>query len=235
MRRQIDLGDDGSDDSLEDAMRDLERQLGERKRAAREEPAEGQDEGERRAGDGEAKRRFEEKREAGRQKSREEVQEALEAIGRDQREAAGKRPARARVSPIRWIVLAVVLVGAIVAGAVKMRPEPLPPPASSPKAAVVDFWGALIEGKYEAATVYYPALVDRYGSRKQASNHLQDLFGGNPPIQIIAMGEPEELPNSGDLRVSYEVCLRNGRPRTGEFILRYMEGPSPGYVIVAAP
>jgi len=235
MGRRHDLGDNGSDDSLGEAMRELERQLEEREGAAQKQPSEEQGEAGASAGDTDAKRRFEEEREAGRQQSRDDVQEALEAIGREQREAAARRPVRARAALVRWIVLAVVMVGAIVAGVVMMRPEPLPPPAASPKEAVESFWRALIVGKYEAATVYYPALVNRYGTRKQASHYLRDLFGENPPIEITALGEPEELPDSGDLRVSYEVCLRNGRPRTGEFIVRYTGGRATGYVIVAAP
>ena len=103
------------------------------------------------------------------------------------------------------------------------------------------FWAALVEENYEAATVHYPALVDRYGSRKQAALHLRDMFGSNPPIQVSSVGEPEALPESDDLRLSYEVFLRNGRPRTGEFIVRQASfarrgaSPEPVYFIVTAP
>jgi hypothetical protein len=232
MGRRIDLGDDDSDDSLKDAMRQLERQLGKQKEAAPEEPGEAEGEAAPTEDEAEAKRRFEEERRAGHRRSREDIQDALEAIGREQRAAAARRPRRAAAWVV-WVVLGVVVVGGIVAAAVRLRPEPLPPTAVTPEQAVEGFWRALIDGKYEAATVYYPGLVERYASRKQAALHLRDQFGQNPPIEITGLGEAEEIPDSGDLRVSYEVCLRNGWPRPGEFIVRRAAGAEAGYVIVA--
>jgi len=232
MGRRIDLGGDDSDDSLKDAMRQLERQLEKQPDAAGEKPAEAEDGAALTEEETEAKRRFEEERTAGHRRSRENIQDALEAIGREQRAAAARRPRRG-VARVAWVVLGVVVVGAIVAAALTLRPEPLPPIASTPEQAVEGFWQALIDGKYEAATVYYPGLVDRYASRKQAALYLRDQFGQNPPIEMTSMGEAEEIPDSGDLRVSYEVCLRNGWPRTGEFIVRAAPGGEAGYVVVA--
>jgi hypothetical protein len=228
MGRRVDLGGDDSDDSLKDAMRLLEKQLD----AAREEPAEAEGGAAPTEEEAEAKRRFEEDRRAGHRRSRENIQDALEAIGREQRAATKRRPRRG-VSPVVWGVLGFVVVGLVVAAALTLRPEPLPPTASTPEQAVGGFWQALIDGKYEAATVYYPGLLDRYASRKQAALYLRDQFGQNPPIEITSMGEAEEIPDSGDLRVSYEVCLRNGWPRTGEFIVRAAPGGEAGYVVVA--
>jgi hypothetical protein len=232
MGRRIDLGGDDSDDSLKDAMRQLERQLEKQQDAAPEEPAEADGGAAPTAEEAEAKRQFEEERKAGHRRSREDIQDALEAIGREQQAAAKRRPRRG-VSPVVWVVLGVVVVGAIAAGALALRPEPLPPMASTPEQAVRGFWQALIDGKYEAATVYYPGLLEKYASRKQAAFYLRDQFGENPPIDITSIGEAEELPDSGDLRVSYEVALRNGWPRPGEFIVRAAPGGEAGYVIVA--
>ncbi len=232
MRQRIDLGDGDSDDSLKDAMRQLERQLGKRKKAEPEEPGEAEGELTPTEDEADAKRRFEEERRAGHRRSREDIQDALEAIGREQQAAAKRRPRRG-VSPVVWVVLGVVVVAGIVAAAVSLRPEPLPPAAVTPEQAVEGFWQALIGGKYEAATVYYPAIVNKYGSRKQAALFLRDQFGGNPPIAITSVGEAEEIPDSGDLRVSYEVALRSGWPRPGEFIVRQVPGTATEYAIVA--
>lgn len=218
-------GSDSGGGDLRDELAEAVRQL-EKQRAAGQKPP------------GEAKREKPKpgpKKKAEDRATQEDLQEAVEAIGRERREAAARRPRR-RLGPyLRWIAFAVVLAVVIVAGVLRMRPEALPAPAVSAEGAVEGFWAAVIEGKHEAATVYYPALVNRYGSRKQAARYLEDLFRENPPIEIVSVGEAEELPDSDDLRVSYEVCLRNGRPRTGEFIVQYTGGPSTGYVIVAAP
>jgi len=244
MGRRIDLGDDDSQDSLADAMRQLEQDLAGQQKPAEakpEEPVEAglPEEGEEEAGpsdqDSAAKREFEAAREAEHRKSREGIQDALEQIDRDQRETVDRGVRRKAPSPIKWVVTVVLLIGLIGAAVLTLRPEPLPPPAASPQDAVRGFWAALVEENYEAATVHYPALVDRYGSRKQAALHLRDMFGGNPPIQVSSVGEPEALPESDDLRLSYEVFLRNGRPRTGEFIVRRAASPEPVYFIVTAP
>ena len=230
MGRRIDLGDD-SDDSLKDAMRQLERQLEKQKKGEPEEPAEAEGELTPTEDEAEAKRRFEEERRAGHRRSREDIQDALEAIGREQEAAAKRRPRRG-VSPVVWVVLGVVVVAGVVVAAVGLRPEPLPPAAVTPEQAVEGFWQALIDGKYEAATVYYPEVVERYASRKQAALYLRDQFGENPPIAITSVGETEEISDSGDLRVRYEVTLRNGWPRPGEFIVRRVAGTQAEYAIV---
>ena len=241
MGRRIDLGDDDSQDSLADAMRQLEQDMAGRLKPAEAKPEEGEEEAGPSDEPSAAKQEFEEARDAEHRKSREGIQDALEQIDRDQRETVGRGVRRKAPSPIKWVAIAVLLVGLIGAAVVTLRPEPLPPPAASPQEAVRGFWAALVEENYEAATVHYPALVDRYGSRKQAALHLRDMFGGNPPIQVSSVGEPEALPESGDLRVSYEVFLRNGRVRTGEFIVRQASfarrgaSPEPVYFIVTAP
>jgi hypothetical protein len=122
----------------------------------------------------------------------------------------------------------------IAAAVILVRPEPLPPPAATPQAAVKGFWETMAHGHYEGATVYYPALVDTYGSRRQAALHLREMFGDDPPVKV-SVGDPEELPESGDLRISYEVWRRSGRPRTGEFIVRQSDSAAAGYVIVYGP
>jgi hypothetical protein len=81
--------------------------------------------------------------------------------------------------------------------------------------------------------VYYPGLVDKYGSRQQAAVYLRQNFEADPP-RNVTVGEAEPLPETEDLRVSYEVWRRSGRPRTGEFIVRHSESTG-GYVIVAGP
>lgn len=230
MGRRIDLGDDDSQDSLEEAMKQLERQ----QRAAREKPRAEKEEAKELEDDDEAKRRFEAEREADHEQSREGIQDAIEQIGVERREALARRPARAP-SPVKWIVIGLLLAGLIVVGVIALRPVPLPDPAMTPQEAVRGFWDELIEGNYDGATVYYPFLVERYGSQRQAANHLASLFEKNPPVSISFIGEPEPLPDSGDIRVTYEVFLQNGRPRTGDFIIRDSGSEEVGYVIITAP
>lgn len=235
MPRRIDLGDDDSDDALKQAMRDLERQLGGRQEAAETEPPDKEDAPAEPPPETEGRRKVEQERDARHRESREGIQDAVEAIERDQEAIAASRAARPAPSRIRWVVLGVLVVGAIAVAAVMLRPEPLPPPAQYPQEAVEGFWREIVAGSYEGATVYYPNLVERFGSRKQAALHLRDLFQENPPIEVTSVGTPEELPDSADLRVSYEVYLRNGLPRTGEFIVRYTGDPATGYAIASSP
>lgn len=223
---RIDLGDDDSHDDLADALRQLER--AQQRRAKEKEPA-----AEGAAADQEAaRRRAREEREAQREKSREEVEGAVEAIRERQVAERAARPAAPSRAP--WIALGVLAVAAIAAGLIFLRPEPLPPPAPTPRAAVEGFWEALAEGHYQGATVYYPALVERYGSRRQAALYLEQHFGDDPPTKVT-VGEAEELLDSGDLRVSYEVWRRSGRPRTGECIVRDSGSEETGYVILTGP
>jgi len=226
MGRRFDLDDESSDDSLEDVMRDLERKAPGSEEADSARPETDPEE---------AKRRFEEEREAEHRRSEDEIQDALERIGRDQREAAKRRPRRAAASPVRWIIVGVIAVGAIVGIVIVLLPSPPPSPAFSPEGAVESFWNSLVEGDYEAATAYYPSLVERFGGRKQAALHLRDMFGDNPPVKVLTIGEAEALAAPGDLRVAYEVMLRTGRPRSGEFIVRASELGDGSYVIITAP
>jgi len=220
MRRESSPGNK-SQDELAEALRELE----ERQRARERKPP--------REREG-ARQESRERRRAADRTAQEDVQEAVEQI-LEERAVAERRPrAKAGVGPaVRWIFLGVV-AGLMVAAVVTLRPTPLPPPAASPQEAVKGFWEAVIAGNYEGATVYYPTLVDQYGSRKQAALRLRQYFGDNPPVSIPAIGEPEALPDSNDVRVSYEVILRSARPRRGECIVRY-SGEELGYVIVAGP
>jgi hypothetical protein len=176
-----------------------------------------------------ARRRARQQQEAERQKSRDEIEGAVEAIR--ERQVAERVPVRrARFGPARWIALGAIAAGVIVLAAILLRPEPLPPPATSAQAAVRGFWDAIGRGHYQGATVYYPALIENYGSRKQAALHLKQMFGDDPPVKV-SVGPPEELADSDDLRVGYEVWRRSGMPRKGEFIVRD-SGSATGYVIV---
>jgi len=218
---RIDLGDDDSDDALADALKQLQRQQGQ--------------EGEPREDEQGSRRRFEEQQEAEREKSREQVQGAVEAI-RERQEAVERVPAAVRApSRLKWVAIGVLAAALVAAAVFLLRPQPLPPSASSPRAAVDCFWSCLIEENYHGATVYYPGLVDKYGSRKQAAMFLEQYFGEDPPVTLTKVGGPEEVPGSTDLRVSYEVWLRSRRPRTGEFIVRRAETLEGGYVIVTGP
>ncbi len=235
MPRRIDLGDDDSDDSLKQAMRDLERQLRGGEDAAETEPPDEEDAAPQPPPETDGRRKVEQERDARHRESREGIQDAVEAIERDQEAIAAARAARPAASRIRWVALGILVAGAIAVAAVMLRPQPLPPPAEYPEAAVEGFWREIVAGSYEGATVYYPSLVDRFGSRKQAALHLRDLFQDNPPIEVTSVGTPEELPDSADLRVGYEVYLRNGVPRVGEFIVRYTGDPATGYAIASSP
>jgi hypothetical protein len=222
---RIDLGDDDSQDELADALKQLEEQS--RQEQSGSEPV-------REAG--ETREEFEERRREEHRRTREGLEEAVEEI-RELREVAERRPrpGEGAGAAVRWVVIVALAAAVIVAGVLKLRPTPLPPAADTAQEAVGGFWSALIAGSYEGATVYYPALVDRYDSRKQAAMRLEEYFGDNPPVNIKSIGEPEQLPDSTDLRVSYEVVLRSGRPRTGEFIVAHSGQRETGYVIITGP
>jgi hypothetical protein len=163
-----------------------------------------------------------------------EVEEAVRELAEQQKvAAAAKKPRPRRPAWLTWGAVALVAVGAIGALFAFTRPEPPPPPAASAREAVSGFWRAMIAGKYEAAAFYCPAMVDKYGSRKQAGERLKEQFGSNPPVRLAKIGEPEELPDSSDVRVSYELYLRSGTPRAGDAIVTYSGNPQVGYVIVA--
>jgi len=219
---RIDLDGDDAQDDLAEALRQLERQ--------QKKPAEG---GARRPSEQDLERRKQEReREADHRRSRDEVQGAVAAIR--ERQIAQERAVpsrRARPSLARWIVLGIIALAVVVSTAIALWPEPLPPPAVSPQEAVRGFWGQIIAGKYEGAPVYYPALIDKYGSRKQAALFLEQELAADPPTKVN-VSEPEALPDSDDLRVGYEVWRRSGRPRAGEFIVRDTGAEETGYIII---
>jgi hypothetical protein len=218
---RIDLDGDDSQDDLAEALQQLEqRQKG---------PA--APETEQPSGDESAKRRAQRERKEGHRRSREEIQGAVEAIRERQETERASARSRTAASPVRWIIVAAVGAVAIVLAAIFFRPEPLPEPAVTPEAAVRGFWESLSQDRYQAATVYYPSLVDKYGSRKQAAVYLKQNFEADPP-RNVTVGEAEELPDTTDLRVSFEMWRRSGRPRAGEFIVRHSEDDG-GYIIVA--
>ena len=221
---RIDVGGNDSQDDLAEALRQLEQQ---QKRAEPKEPQQGP------PPDVEAaRRRARRERETEHKRSRQEIQGAVEAI-RD-RHAAEKAVRREAAGPARWIALGVVLVVIIAAAVFFLRPEPLPPPAVTPEGAVRGFWEAIAQEHYDGATVFYPALVDRYGSRKQAALYLAERFQSDP-VTKVTVAEAAELPDSIDLRVGYEVWRRSGRPTPGEFIVRDSGSEESGYVIITGP
>jgi len=222
---RIDLGGDDSQDDLTEALRQLEQQ---QKKAAEPEEAADKPPADVEA----ARRRARREREAEHKRSRQDIQGAVEAIR--ERQDAEKAVGRKKAAPARWIALGVVLVVIIAAGIVFLRPEPLPPPAATPEGAVRGFWDAIAQQHYTGATVFYPALVDRYGSRKQAAVYLADRFDKDP-VTKVTVGEAAELPESEDLRVSYEVWRRSGRPTPGEFIVRDSGSEETGYVVITGP
>jgi hypothetical protein len=128
-------------------------------------------------------------------------------------------------------VLGVLGVAFVVAAVIGLWPKPLPPPAESAQEAVSGFWGAVVEGDFEGATVYAPFLVDRYGSRKQAANFLAKMWQGNPPTVVREVSALGPVPDSSDLLVSYEVVRRSGSPITGQALVQNTGDPKRGYVI----
>ena len=217
---RIDLGDD-TPDELAEALRQLERQ---QKKAPPAEPGPAPD-------TEAAKRRAQRERQEEHKRARGDIQGAVEAIR--ERQETEQRTAAKLKKPRRWpwVLLGIGVVGLIAVALMALRPEPLPPPAYSPRGAVEGFWTSISEKRYEASTVFYPALVDKYGSRKQAALYLSQRFGEDP-VTKVTVGEPEMLPESNDVRVSYEVWRRSGRPYTGEFVVRDSGSEATGCVIV---
>jgi hypothetical protein len=168
------------------------------------------------------------------EKPTEEVKEAVRELAEQQRAAAERRPRPGRPARLTWAGIAFILIAVVVIAVILGRPEPPPPPATSAQEAVRGFWRSLIAGKYEAAAFYCSReIVDKYGSRKQAGERLKEQFGSNPPVRVVKIGEPEQLPDSSDLRVTYEVYLRSGTPRSGDAIVTDSGDPKVGYVIRA--
>ena len=206
MPDRIDLnGKDGGPEDLQDAFRQLEKQQKEAAEKPPEEP---------------------------KAKPRPDIKDAVLQI-KEQQEEAEREP---EVSPwprrLRWSIIGIGVVTVLVATVMLLWPTPMPAPALSPRGAVRGFWSALIEENYEGATVFYPSMVDRYGSRKQAALRLQEVFREDPPVRISSIGSAESVPDSDDIRVSYEIFLRSGRPRTGEAIVSGADLEESGYVII---
>jgi len=171
------------------------------------------------------------KRPAGEQ-PQQDLQEAVREIA-EQHKAAPRRVPRRVAAWVKWAVLVVILAVGVVGLVIAYRPEPLPPPAASPQEAVAGFWRAMVAGNYQAATVYCPDLIRKYGSRRQAAAWLREQFAANPPVRLSQVGEPEQLPDATDVRVSYQVYLRSGTPRTGDAIVADTGDPNTGYVIIS--
>jgi hypothetical protein len=217
---RIDLGDDDSADALADALKQLEAQ--QKRTAEQPEPT---------ADEAAAKRRFEEEREAAREASRGEVADAVAEI-RERQAVAEPAPSGGVLARVRLALILAAVAAFGAAAIITLRPEPLPPPALTAREAVRGFWSSLIEGHYEGATVFYPSLVDRYASRRQAALFLEQFVGSDPPMRVVRVGEPESLAGSGDVRVSWEVTRRSGRPWSGEFIVRDSGSGEVGCVII---
>lgn len=228
MSERFDLGDGEGADDLEEALRQLQRggRPGEKTPKA---DSEATDE-EKRA---EERRRFEEQQDSERREARDGIEDALTAIRARQVEAAEAAPRRPWLTVAKWSAFALIGAALVVALVRALLPAPPPPPALSPEAAVQGFWESAISGDFEAATYYYPPMVDRYGSRRQAALSLESYFRSDPPVAITSIGQVEQVPDSERLLVSYEVTYRSRRPRVGEAMVVYSEDEDTGYIVVS--
>ena len=227
MSERFDLGDGEGRDDLEEALRQLQRggRPGETTPKA---DSEATDEKKR----AEERRRFEEQQDSERREAREGIEDALTAIRERQVEAAQAAPRRPWLTAVKWSAFALISVALVVALVLALLPAPPPPPARSPEAAVRGFWESVISGDFEAATYYYPPMVDRYGSRRQAALSLESHFRSDPPV-AIEVDQPEPVPDSEELLVSYEVTNRSRRPRVGEAVVVYSEDEDTGYIVLS--
>lgn len=228
MSERFDLGDGEGTDDLEDALRQLQR---------RTQPAETTPKADSEATDEEKRaaerRRFEEQRDAERRESREGIEDALTAIRRQQAEAAKAAPRRPWLTAAKWSAFVLIGLALVLTLVLALLPAPPPPPARSPEGAVQGFWESVISGDFQAATYYYPPMVDRYGNRKQAALSLQSYFRSDPPVAISSIGQPEPVPDSEQFLVTYEVINRSRRPRVGEAVVVYSEGEETGYIVLS--
>jgi hypothetical protein len=227
MSERFDLDDGEGRDDLEEALRHLQRggRPGETTPKADSEAAEE----EKREGE---RRRFEEQQDSERREAREGIEDALTAIRARQVEAAKAAPRRPWLTALKWSAFALIGVALVVTLVRALLPTPPPPPARSPEAAVQGFWESVISGDFEAAAYYYPPMVDRYGSRRQAALSLESYFKSDPPVAIASIGQAEPVPESEQLLVSYEVTNRSRRPRVGEAVVVYAEGEDTGYIVL---
>ncbi len=164
-----------------------------------------------------------------------DLERAVQEVAEQQRAVGvGRRPKPPGpwAARIAWVGIAVVVVGLIVAAVVLTRPEAPPPPAINPEGAVRGFWNCLIEGKYEAATAYYPSLVENYGSRRQAAQHLREMFANNPPVNLRRV-DPAQAADANTYRVTYQIYMRSGLPKEGEFtVAPPLNEETGGYIII---
>jgi len=164
-----------------------------------------------------------------------ELKRAVQEVAEQQKAAApvpppGRRPTSPWAARAAWIGIAVVALGLIGAVFALMKPEPPPPTARTAEEAVRQFWTCLIEGRYEAAVHYYPAMQTRYGSTGQAAEQLREVFQQDPPTVIRLIEEAEPVPDSSALRVRYEVYKKSGQPRVGEFLVT--GSSTTGFIII---
>ena len=166
-------------------------------------------------------------------KPREEVADAVRRIAEEQREERARRARKpSPLAKAKWPAFIILSLAVVAACVVVLMPERLPPPAESATEAVEGFWKAIIAGKYRAATVYCPSLVDKYGSREQAARYLKQQFEANPPTVVRNVEVADTMPESPNLIVYYEVIRRTGSPITGQAVVLDTDDPKRGYVIV---
>lgn len=163
-----------------------------------------------------------------------ELERAVQEVAEQQKAAAPPPPTRRKsTSPwgarLAWIGIAVVVIGLMATVWALNRPEPPPPPAATAEEAVREFWNCLIQGEYEAATYYYPAMQTNYGSASQAAERLREVFQSNPPTFIRSIGEAEPIPDTTTFRVTYDVIKKSGQPQVGAF---QVTDTGAGFVIV---
>ncbi len=165
--------------------------------------------------------------------STEEVSEAVRQIAVEQKEEKARRARKPSfLARAKWPLLSVLSALAVIVCIAVLWPKPLPPPATSATAAVQGFWAAVIKGDYRGATVYYPALIERYGSREQAAQFLKRHFSTNPPTVVRNVVETGTKPDSLELIVTYEVVHRSGSPTVGQAVVVDTKDPKQGFVIV---
>jgi hypothetical protein len=150
-----------------------------------------------------------------------ELERAVQEVGEQQKTTAARRARKASpwLARLGWAGLGVAVVALVVVAIVLMRPEPPPPPAATAETAVRNFWTFLIEGKYESAALCYPTLAQNYGTPAQAADRLREVFSSNPPAVLRSVGKAEPIPDGNNYRVTYNVVMKSGQARDGEFVV----------------
>jgi hypothetical protein len=178
-------------------------------------------------------------RQLGRQQRRRdretELERAVQEVGEQQKAAAPPPPTPTRAAGpggarFAWIGIGVVALGLVAALLIFNRPEPPPARAATAEEAVRGFWNCLVQGKYEAATYYYPAMQTSYGSASQAAERLKEIFQENPPAFVRNVGVAEPIPDTATFRVSYDIVKKSGQPMLGEF---QVTETGSGFVIIS--